>query len=73
MSLIRRPGSRRPRQTSRRENRHINYMKAPSRRTFEIAELITCAALDTHPSTPLFGVVPRTRKLNCSGMEPGQP
>ncbi|GFY14054.1 hypothetical protein TNCV_3274861 [Trichonephila clavipes] len=32
---------------------------------------ITCAALDAHPSTPPFGVVPRTGKLYCSGMEPG--
>ncbi|GFV34750.1 uncharacterized protein TNCV_1450541 [Trichonephila clavipes] len=30
-----------------------------------------CAALDAHPSTPPFGVVPRTRKLDCSRMEPG--
>ncbi|GFV41771.1 hypothetical protein TNCV_3629221 [Trichonephila clavipes] len=29
------------------------------------------AALDAHPSTPPFGVVPRTRKLDCNGMEPG--
>ncbi|GFT86042.1 transposable element Tcb1 transposase [Trichonephila clavipes] len=28
---------------------------------------ITCANLDAHPSTPPFGVVPRTRKLDCSG------
>ncbi|GFU81763.1 uncharacterized protein TNCV_3086751 [Trichonephila clavipes] len=33
---------------------------------------ITCAALDTHPLTPQFGVVPRTRKLDYSGMEPGR-
>ncbi|GFU10632.1 transposable element Tcb2 transposase [Trichonephila clavipes] len=31
-----------------------------------------CAALDAHSSTPPFGVGPRTRKLNCSGMEPGR-
>ncbi|GFX77290.1 transposable element Tcb2 transposase [Trichonephila clavipes] len=30
------------------------------------------AALDADPSTPPFGVVPRTRKLDCSGMEPGR-
>ncbi|GFX86068.1 uncharacterized protein TNCV_2403641 [Trichonephila clavipes] len=36
---------------------------------FGIAATITCAALDTHPSTPPFGVVPRMRKLDCSGME----
>ncbi|GFV28288.1 HTH_Tnp_Tc3_2 domain-containing protein [Trichonephila clavipes] len=28
------------------------------------------AALDAHPSTPPFGVVPRARKLDCSEMEP---
>ncbi|GFS97454.1 transposable element Tcb2 transposase [Trichonephila clavipes] len=33
---------------------------------------ITCAALDAHPSTPPFRVVPRTRKLDCSGVEPGR-
>ncbi|GFW05011.1 uncharacterized protein TNCV_598051 [Trichonephila clavipes] len=33
---------------------------------------IPCAAHDAHPSTPSFGVVPRTRKLDCSGMEPGR-
>ncbi|GFY11082.1 HTH_Tnp_Tc3_2 domain-containing protein [Trichonephila clavipes] len=27
-------------------------------------------ALDAHPSTPSFGMVPRTTKLDCSGMEP---
>ncbi|GFW36613.1 hypothetical protein TNCV_1956131 [Trichonephila clavipes] len=41
-------------------------------RTFGIASPITCAALDAYPSTPLFGVVPRTKKLDCSGMEPGR-
>ncbi|GFW41321.1 HTH_Tnp_Tc3_2 domain-containing protein [Trichonephila clavipes] len=28
-------------------------------------------ALDAHPSTPPFGLVPLTRKLDCSRMEPG--
>ncbi|GFW46857.1 uncharacterized protein TNCV_2982131 [Trichonephila clavipes] len=42
------------------------------RRLAEIAVTITCAALDAHPSTPPFEVVPRTRKLDCSGMEPGR-
>ncbi|GFX66933.1 HTH_Tnp_Tc3_2 domain-containing protein [Trichonephila clavipes] len=37
--------------------------------TFAIAAPIACAALDAHSSTPPFGVVPRTRKLDCSGME----
>ncbi|GFX58750.1 uncharacterized protein TNCV_804541 [Trichonephila clavipes] len=46
-----------------------NDTKVPGCRTFGIAAPITCAALDTHPSTPPFGVVPRTRKLDCSGME----
>ncbi|GFW62305.1 hypothetical protein TNCV_289791 [Trichonephila clavipes] len=29
-------------------------------------------ALDAHTSTPSFGVMPLTRKLDCSGMEPGR-
>ncbi|GFY09745.1 hypothetical protein TNCV_3697071 [Trichonephila clavipes] len=33
---------------------------------------ITCVALDAHSATPPFGVVPRTRKLDCSRMEPGR-
>ncbi|GFV72505.1 HTH_Tnp_Tc3_2 domain-containing protein [Trichonephila clavipes] len=28
------------------------------------------AAVEAHPSTPPFAGVPRTRKLDCSGMEP---
>ncbi|GFU10101.1 transposable element Tcb2 transposase [Trichonephila clavipes] len=47
-----------------------NHMKAPGSRTFGITAPITCAALDTHPSTPPIGVVPRTRKLDRSAMEP---
>ncbi|GFT25305.1 HTH_Tnp_Tc3_2 domain-containing protein [Trichonephila clavipes] len=39
---------------------------------FGIAAPIMCAALDAHPSTPPFGVVSCTRKLDCSGMEPGR-
>ncbi|GFV79079.1 transposable element Tcb2 transposase [Trichonephila clavipes] len=31
------------------------------------------SALDAQPSTPPFGVVPRTKKLDCSGMEPCRP
>ncbi|GFY24399.1 uncharacterized protein TNCV_1014471 [Trichonephila clavipes] len=50
-----------------------NHMKAPVSRTFGIVVLIMCAALEAHPSTPPFGVVPRMRKLDCSGMEPGPP
>ncbi|GFW35702.1 HTH_Tnp_Tc3_2 domain-containing protein [Trichonephila clavipes] len=38
---------------------------------FGIAVPITCAALDAHPSTPPFGVIPRTRKVDCSGRETG--
>ncbi|GFV57543.1 transposable element Tcb2 transposase [Trichonephila clavipes] len=68
MSFTRRTGSGRPQQTSRREVRHI----VPGCRTFGIAVPFTCAAFDAHPSTPPFGVVPRTRKLDCSGMEPGR-
>ncbi|GFW93793.1 uncharacterized protein TNCV_4220741 [Trichonephila clavipes] len=37
-----------------------------------VAAPITCDTLDAHPSTPSFETVPRTRKLNCSGMEPGR-
>ncbi|GFW31366.1 uncharacterized protein TNCV_2664661 [Trichonephila clavipes] len=48
-----------------------NHLKEPGRRTFGIMEPITCAALDAHPSTSPFAVVPRTKKLDCSGMEPG--
>ncbi|GFV51237.1 HTH_Tnp_Tc3_2 domain-containing protein [Trichonephila clavipes] len=39
---------------------------------FGTAVPVTCAALDAHPSTPPFAVVPRTRKLDCRGMEPGR-
>ncbi|GFU48070.1 hypothetical protein TNCV_4020471 [Trichonephila clavipes] len=33
---------------------------------------ITRVDLDIHPPTPPFGVVSRTRKLECSGMKPGR-
>ncbi|GFS69791.1 hypothetical protein TNCV_3006681 [Trichonephila clavipes] len=36
------------------------HIKAPGRSTFRITVHIPCAALDDHPSTPPFGVVPRT-------------
>ncbi|GFV09936.1 uncharacterized protein TNCV_2318661 [Trichonephila clavipes] len=49
-----------------------NHTKEPGCRTFGIVEPITWAALDAPPSPPPFGVVPRTRKLDCSGMEPGR-
>ncbi|GFX46397.1 uncharacterized protein TNCV_238591 [Trichonephila clavipes] len=49
-----------------------NHTKAPGRKTFGIAAPITCAALDAHPSTPPFGVVPRSKKLDLSGMERGR-
>ncbi|GFX84999.1 transposable element Tcb2 transposase [Trichonephila clavipes] len=45
ISFTRRPGSGGPRQTSRRENHHINHTKALDRRTFGIAAPITSAAL----------------------------
>ncbi|GFX89343.1 transposable element Tcb2 transposase [Trichonephila clavipes] len=32
----------------------------------------TCAANNTHPPTPPFGVVPRTTGLDCNGIEPGR-
>ncbi|GFY19215.1 HTH_Tnp_Tc3_2 domain-containing protein [Trichonephila clavipes] len=51
MPFTQRPGSGHPRQTIRREDRHI------------------CAALDAHPLTPPFGVVPCTRKLDSNGIE----
>ncbi|GFV87469.1 hypothetical protein TNCV_3281071 [Trichonephila clavipes] len=47
-------------------------MNHSARRTFGVTPPITCAAFNTHPSTPLFGVVPRTRKLVYGGMEPGR-
>ncbi|GFT87081.1 uncharacterized protein TNCV_2197651 [Trichonephila clavipes] len=31
----------------------------------------TCAVIDAHPSTPPFGVEPRTMKLDCSRIETG--
>ncbi|GFW18302.1 transposable element Tcb2 transposase [Trichonephila clavipes] len=43
----------------------FNPTKVPGCTTFGIAASITCAALDAHPSTPPFGVVLRTRKLDC--------
>ncbi|GFX52084.1 uncharacterized protein TNCV_4654131 [Trichonephila clavipes] len=49
-----------------------NHTKAPGCRTFGIAVPITCAALDAHSSTPPFGVVARSRKLDCSEMELGR-
>ncbi|GFT75642.1 HTH_Tnp_Tc3_2 domain-containing protein [Trichonephila clavipes] len=38
-----------------------------SQRPIRVLPLIT-----THPSTPPVAVMPRTRKLNCSRMEPGR-
>ncbi|GFV31788.1 transposable element Tcb2 transposase [Trichonephila clavipes] len=55
MSFTRKQGSGRPRQTSRREGRHIGrnapcffsiHTKAPDGWTFGITAPITCAALD---------------------------
>ncbi|GFV72060.1 hypothetical protein TNCV_2459931 [Trichonephila clavipes] len=40
--------------------------------TLSITAPITCAALDAHSSTPPFGVIPLTRKLDSNGMEPGR-
>ncbi|GFV38794.1 HTH_Tnp_Tc3_2 domain-containing protein [Trichonephila clavipes] len=102
MSFTRRPGSVRPGQTSRREDRHIvrnarvqptvssaaiQAQVAPSlgapmsSRTIRsrLAEghlgsrrpLRVLPLTPTTQSTPPFGVVPRTMKLVCSGMEPG--
>ncbi|GFX00941.1 transposable element Tcb2 transposase [Trichonephila clavipes] len=86
MSFIRRSGSGHTRQTSRRKDRYIvapTLRDLVSSRTIRrrLAEghlelrqtrrIWTCDTLDAHPSTPPFGVVPRTRKLDCSGMDPG--
>ncbi|GFX73927.1 transposable element Tcb2 transposase [Trichonephila clavipes] len=67
MSFTRRPGLGRPQQTTT-SGPYVfpNHTKVPGRRTFGIAAPITCAALDAHPSMPPFGVVPRTRKLDCA-------
>ncbi|GFY14637.1 transposable element Tcb1 transposase [Trichonephila clavipes] len=51
MSFTRRPGSDHPLQTSRREDSQIP---------------ITWDVLEAHASITLFGVVPRTRNLDCS-------
>ncbi|GFW77621.1 transposable element Tcb2 transposase [Trichonephila clavipes] len=98
--FTRRLSSGRPRQTSRREHRHIvkNAGAQPTASSAaiqaKVAPLLGApvssrtrgrrlaeghlgsrrplrAALDAHLSTPLFVVVPRTRKLDCSGIEPG--
>ncbi|GFV77625.1 transposable element Tcb2 transposase [Trichonephila clavipes] len=82
MSFTRRLGSGCPRLTSRRKDRHTVEPSlgtpVPSRTIRRclaeghlcIAASITCAGLDAHPSTPPFGVVPRKRKLDYSGMKP---
>ncbi|GFY03986.1 uncharacterized protein TNCV_1197651 [Trichonephila clavipes] len=49
-----------------------NHAKEPGWRTIGIVAPITSSALDVHPSTPPFGVVPRTRKLDCHGMKPAR-
>ncbi|GFT28451.1 transposable element Tcb2 transposase [Trichonephila clavipes] len=68
MSFTRSPGSDRPQQTSRQEDRHIT----PGLGAFGIAAPIPCVSLGAHPSTPPFGEAPRPRKLDCSGMKPGR-
>ncbi|GFV42547.1 transposable element Tcb1 transposase [Trichonephila clavipes] len=65
MSFTRRQGSGRPRQTSRREDHHIV-------RNARVQPTASSAATQAQPSTPSFGVVPRSRKLDCSGMEQGR-
>ncbi|GFW32870.1 hypothetical protein TNCV_1774371 [Trichonephila clavipes] len=50
----------------------LNHRKAPGRKTSGIMAPITCVANDTHLPTPPFGVVSRTTKLDCNGMEPGR-
>ncbi|GFV20874.1 hypothetical protein TNCV_553101 [Trichonephila clavipes] len=49
-----------------------NHTKTPGLRTIGITAPIACATLEAHPSTSLFGVEPRARKLDCSGFEPGR-
>ncbi|GFT62300.1 transposable element Tcb2 transposase [Trichonephila clavipes] len=97
MSFTLRPGSGRPRQTSRREGQHIiinarvqltasmaaiQAQVAPSlgtpvssqtiRRRLAEGHLEPRRSLHVLPLTPPFGVVPRTRKLDCIKMEPGR-
>ncbi|GFT91980.1 hypothetical protein TNCV_125101 [Trichonephila clavipes] len=48
-----------------------NHRKVPGRRISDIAVSIMCAANDTHPPTPSFGVVSRMTRLDCNEMEPG--
>ncbi|GFV35240.1 HTH_Tnp_Tc3_2 domain-containing protein [Trichonephila clavipes] len=102
MAFTRRPGLKHPRQTSRREYRHImrnarvqptassvaiQAQVAPSlgahvssrtiRRRLTEGHLgswrpLRALPLTPTPSTPPFEGVPRTRKLDCSGMEPGR-
>ncbi|GFY07384.1 hypothetical protein TNCV_5085691 [Trichonephila clavipes] len=45
-----------------------HHRKAPGCRTFGI----TCAANDTHPSTPAFRVVSLTTRLDWNGIELGR-
>ncbi|GFU17533.1 transposable element Tcb2 transposase [Trichonephila clavipes] len=98
ISFTRRPGSGRPRQISRREDRHIirnahvqptassaalqpqvappldrgpGCVRTICRRRAE-GHLASRCQLRVLPLTSPFGVVPRTRKLDCSGMEPGR-
>ncbi|GFY19588.1 transposable element Tcb2 transposase [Trichonephila clavipes] len=97
MSFTRRPGSGRPRQTSRLEDSYIvrnsrvqptassipiQAQVAPSLGTPVSSRIIRRRLAEGHlgsrhplrvlPLTPPFGVVPRTRKLGCRGMEPGR-
>ncbi|GFV67236.1 HTH_Tnp_Tc3_2 domain-containing protein [Trichonephila clavipes] len=60
---------------SRHPGTGSTFNKVPlSSRTVRMtmSEGYTCAAFFAYPSTPLFGVVPCTRNLDCSGMEPGR-
>ncbi|GFS49164.1 HTH_Tnp_Tc3_2 domain-containing protein [Trichonephila clavipes] len=84
MSFTRRRGSGRPRQTSRREDRHIvrNASVKPTALSAAIQAQLAPSLGASHlgsrhplrvlPLTPPFRVVPRTRKLDCSGIEPGR-
>ncbi|GFX62094.1 hypothetical protein TNCV_2228201 [Trichonephila clavipes] len=71
MTFARRPSSGRPQRPVVKKSLHEPH-EGVWKKELGIAAPITCAALAVNPSTPRFGVVPCTRKLDCSGMEPGQ-
>ncbi|GFW06560.1 hypothetical protein TNCV_2188931 [Trichonephila clavipes] len=73
MSFTRRSGSGHPQQTRRREDSHIGPLCSRTiRRRLAEGHLEPRSPLRVLPLTPPFGVMPRTRKLDCSGMEPSR-